>query len=318
MIRALALAVLATMACGRSNGVSDEQLGNLVVAPKHADPKVDVAKAATDPAELARAMTQPYTRVLAALGPHTIAIKTSTLVDEAGKQVSDLTDETTIENGDKDTFRAVYANTADYGRETIFTGEKLFLRPRYQRWHGRAPETVGEPVEIRESFYGAVPATWDLVGYAAELTDRGVVQVAGRSGRKIEIKTSPGADKAPREALAQRKWREGRSIEALAGNVVVDADTGVVLSADLDAKIGFSRDGRSFVMKVKLQSTITNPGKAAQISAPPEGEVVATPGRMREVDDRDYLLQGIAPPIRKGADVAPPPAPGSGSAKAKP
>ena len=314
MIRAFALSLLAIAACGRSSGVSDEQLGNLVVEPKRADTKIDVARAATDPAELGRALARPYDKLLADLGPHALTIKTQTVVDEAGKAVSELADEATIENGEQGAYRGVYTNTADYGRETIYVGGKLYLRPRYQRWHGRSPETANEPVEIREAFYGAVPATWDLVGYATELTDRGVVQVAGRNGRKIEVKLSPSASKAPRETLAQRKWREGRSIEALAGNVVLDADTGAPLSIELDAKIGFSRDSRSFVMKVKLQSTIANPGQAATIAAPPEGEVVATPGRLREVDDRDYLLQGIAPPIRKNPDgtaVTPAPAPAS-------
>ena len=312
-LRALLLTLAASAACGRSSGVSDEQLGNLVVEPSRADTQVDVAKAAGDPGELGRALAQPYAQVLSALGPHAITIKTQTVVDEAGKPVSDLSDETVIGNGDKGAFRAVYTNTADYGRETIFVDNKLYLRPRYQRWHGRAPESATEAVEIRESFYGAIPATWDLVGYAAELTDRGVVQVAGRSGRKIELKLDPSPSKAPREPLAQRKWREGRSIEALAGTVVLDADSGAPLSVELDAKIGFSRDGRSFVMKVKLQSAITEL-EAQAITAPAQNEVVATPGRMREVDDRDYLLQGIAPPLRKNPDgtaVQPAPAPGS-------
>lgn len=317
-MRALTLTLLATVACGRSSGVSDEQLGNLVVEPKRSETKIDVAKAAGETSELARALAKPYANVLAELGAHEIRIKTETKVDEAAKQVSELADEAEIHNGAEDSYRAVYTNTADYGRETIYTGGKLYLRPRYQRWHGRAPEAASEPAEIRQSFYGAIPATWDLVGYAAELTDKGVVQVAGRSGRKIEIKLAPGATKAPREALAQKKWREGRSIEALTGSIVLDADTGVPLTVDIDAKIGFSRDSRSFVMKVKLNAAVANIGKAETIAAPPEGEVVATPGRMREVDDRDYLLQGIAPPIRKNPDgtaVQPAPAPAGSSDK---
>ena len=32
--------------------------------------------------------------------------------------------------------------------------------------------------------------------------------------------------------------------------------------------------------------------------------MVATPERLREVDDRDFLLQGIAPPMRKPTDGA--------------
>jgi hypothetical protein len=312
MIRAFALTLVATAACGRSSGVSDEQLGNLVVERKAADTKLDIAKAATEPAELARALARPYARVLADLGPHAITIKTQTVVDEAGKPVSDLSDESTVENGDQDTYRAVYTNTADYGRETIYLANKLYLRPRYQRWHSRTPESAAEPADLREAYYGAIPATWELVGHAAELTDRGAAQVAGRTGRKIEFKLSPSPTKAPKETLAQRRWREGRSVEALAGNVVLDAETGAPLAMELDAKIGFSRDSRSFVMKVKLSATVSNIGKPATISAPAEGEVVATPGRMREVDDRDYLLQGIAPPLRKNADgtgVVPAPAP---------
>ena len=297
MIRVAVLPLVAAMACGRSSGVSDEQLGTLVVEPKGTDKKIDVARAASETDELGRAIEQRYEKVLADIGAHTITIKTETIVDEAGKPVSQLVDETVIENGDS-AYRAVYANTADYGRETIFVGGKLYLRPRYQRWHGRMPENPAEPVEIRESFYGALPATWDLVGYAAELTDRGVVQVAGKSGRKIEVKLAPSPGKAPREQLAQRKWREGRSVEALSGHVVLDADNGSPLAAELAASVAFSRDSRSFVMKLKLSSTVSNVGKPAAIAAPPEGEVVATPGRMREVDDRDYLLQNIAPPLR--------------------
>ena len=299
-MRVAALALVAAMACGRDSGVSDEQLGNLVAEPKRENRPIDVARAATEPAELGRALTLRYDQVLAAAGAHAITIKTQTIVDEAGKPVSELTDEATIENGDAGTFRGVYTNSADYGREAIFSGGKLYLKPRYQRWHGRAPESASEPADVRESFYGAIAATWDLVGYAAELTDRGVVQHAGKSGRKIEVKLAPSPGKAPRETLAQRKWREGRSVEALSGHVVVDADSGVPLAIELAANIAFSRDGRSFVMKTKLSSALT-PG-AKPIAAPPETEVVATPGRLREVDDRDKLLEGIAPPLRKKED----------------
>jgi hypothetical protein len=298
MIRALALLLAATLACGRSSEVPDKQLGDLVVEPKQADTKIDVARAADEPAELARAFARPYGKLLAELGPHTVSIKTSTIVEEAGKPVSQLTDETTLENGAEGAFRGVYASSADSGREVVVTGGQLYLRPRYQRWHRRAPETAGEPAELRESFYAAIPATWELVGHAAELTDRGVVQVAGRSGRKIEVKLSPSPAKPAREALAQRKWREGRSIEALAGSVTLDADTGAPLAVELDASIGFSREARSFVMKVKLSAQLTNVGQTAAIAAPPEGETVATPTRMREVDERDYLLDGLAPPLR--------------------
>src|SRR5688572_5793739 len=100
MIRAPALALFAVMACGRSSGVSDEQLGNLVVEPKQATAKIDVEKASREPSELGRALTRRYEKAIADIGPHTMSIKTQTIVEEAGKPVSELTDESVIELGE--------------------------------------------------------------------------------------------------------------------------------------------------------------------------------------------------------------------------
>jgi len=311
MIRALSLTLVAAMACGRASGVSDEELGSLVIEPKQPPKAIDTARVADDRDELARALARPYAQVLASLGPHVVSLNTRTTVEEAGKVVSELSDHAVIENGEGGAFHGLYTSSADYGRETTFVGNKLYLRPRYQRWHERAPETPAEPSELRDAYYGAIGATWDLVGHAAELTDRGRVQVAGRGGRKIEVKLSPSPARAPRETLAQRKWREGSSVEALAGEVVLDAETGAPLALKLAGTVAFSREGRSFVMKLELDSTVSAIGVPVAIAAPPEGEVVATPGRLREVDERDYLLQGIAPPLRKSADgtALPPPKP---------
>ncbi|MDB4956474.1 MAG: hypothetical protein JWO36_4043 [Myxococcales bacterium] len=301
-------ASLALGACGRSQGVSDRDLGGLVVAPKqHAEP-IELDLAAKDPAELGRALMLPEHAVVAALGPHATGISTATVVNEGGNQVDALDDHTTIELGDRGAFHAVYTNSADYGREATFTGGKLYLRPRYQRWHGRAPEQADEAEKLRDQFYEPIAATWDLLAPGAELTDRGGVQVAGRSGRKIEVKLAASPLAPPAEALVQRKWREQRSIDALSGEIVLDTEKGVPLSVKLAGTVGFSRDGRRFKMKLTLQSDVSAVGQAAAIAAPPSEEVVATPERLREVDDRDLLLQGIAPPLRKtpdGPTVAP-------------
>lgn len=321
MRHALLLATLA-LGCGGSDGVPDDKLGGLVIAPKEKTEAIDVERAAKDPRELGRALMRPYREVIAGLGPHTFTIATATAVEEGGKQVDELTDTTKIELGDKGAFQAVYANAADYGREVIYAGNELYLRPRYQRWHGRAPEHPDEPVEIRDSFFAPIAATWELVGPAAEVTDQGTVQVAGRTGRKIAVKLAPSARTMPAEALTQRKWREKRSIEVLSGEVVLDADKGVPLAVKLAATVGFSREGRRFMMKVSIDATASGIGQAAAVTAPPPDQVVATPERLREVDDRDFLLQGIAPPLRRNPDgtaVTPQPKlSGGGSASPQP
>ena len=55
-----------------------------------------------------------------------------------------------------------------------------------------------------------------------ELTDKGTAQIAGRAGRKIEVKPSPSPGKPPPEPLAQRKWRENRSIDELRSVIDVE------------------------------------------------------------------------------------------------
>ncbi len=309
MVRLL-IAVAALAACGRSQGVPDRELGSLVIAPKAKADPIDLKRAEKDPAELGRALMMPEHEVAAALGPHTVSLSTATTVDEAGKRVQELTDHATIELGDKGAWHAIYANSADYGRETIYVGDKLYLRPRYQRWHERAPETPDEPQELRDGYYEAIAATWDLVAPAAEVTDLGPANVGGRAGEKIRLALSPSPKKPPAEPLQQRKWREKRSIDALTGEVVLDAEKGVPLAVRLTGSIGFSRDGRRFSMNLSLDASVAGVGQVAQVAAPSTEDVVATPERLREVDDRDFLLQGIAPPLRKNADgtaVAPAP-----------
>ncbi|HEY5925254.1 MAG TPA: hypothetical protein VIV11_26405 [Kofleriaceae bacterium] len=320
MRRALLFATLA-VGCGRSEGVPDEKLGGLVIAPKTKAEAIDVARAAKDPKELSRALMLPYRDVVTALGPHTFSLSTTTTVEEGGKKVSEITDQTKIELGDNAKFSAVYTNSSDYGREVIHADGKLFLRPRYQRWHGRAPEHPDEPNQIRDSFFVPIAATWDLLAPAAELSDLGTAQVAGRSGKKIAVKLSPDPGKPPEEALTQRKWREKRSIEAISGEVVLDADKGVPLSVKLAGTISFSRDGRRFTMKVSVEASAAAIGPVA-VAAPAPEQVVSTPERLREVDDRDFLLQGIAPPLRRNPDGTPvtpqPKAAGSASVTPQP
>ncbi len=301
MRRAVLLATLA-LGCGRSEGVPDEKLGGLVIAPKTKAQPIDVARAAKDPAELGRALMLPYRDVVTALGAHTFTISTVTTIEEAGKKVNELTDTTKIEIGTNGAFEAVYTNSADYGREVLFLDGKLYLRPRYQRWHGRAPEHPDEPAQIRDSFYVPIAATWELLAPAAELSDLGTAQVAGRSGKKIAVKLSPNPGRPAEETLTQREWREKRTIDAISGEVVLDADKGVPLSVKLAGTVGFMRDGRRFSMKVSVDGTASAIGAAVALETPAPDQVVSTPERLREVDDRDFLLQGIAPPLRRNPD----------------
>ncbi len=295
----VAIACLAVgLGCGRAQGVDDKDLGNLVVAPAVSTEAIVVTRAATEPAELSRAMMQPYGAVSAALGAHRTEMTVVTRVEEAAQVTTDMTETTVLELGDKDAYHGTYGNTADYGREVIFDGASLFLRPRYQRWHQRAPESPTEAVEQRDKFYAPIAATWELIAPAVDVADKGATTFAGRNARKIELRQAAKAAPNPPEKLVQRKWREARVIHDVSGEVILDAERAIPLSVKLVGTIELMRDRRNFKMTVTLTSTVTKIGAAA-ITPPETAEVVATPERLREVDERDKLLEGIAPPSRK-------------------
>ena len=74
--------------------------------------------------------------------------------------------------------------------------------------------------------------------------------------------------------------------------------------AKVAGAIEFTRDNRPFKMQVTSARTADAVGAAIAIAAPPANEVVATPERAREADDRDALLEGIAPPTRRPSTPA--------------
>jgi hypothetical protein len=293
------LALLLSTSCRRSNGVPDEKLGGLVVAPVVTEKAVSLDAAAKDPMELLRALQAPL--VAGKAGAKSVRFKESgsSIVSEAGAVVDKIDDESMIEIADSGSWHALYNNSGDNGRESIFDGKQLYLKPRYMRWHGRAPNDAEEPSQLLASYGQQVAADFDLLLPGAELIDGGVVQVAGRAARKISAKLAPSPRAATPETLPQRQWRSSRKVTAVDGEFVFDAETSLLLSAKIAGAVDFTREQRSFSMKVTVQRSSESTGSTFVISAPQASDVVATPERAREVDERDALLDGIAPSSRR-------------------
>lgn len=306
--------------CGRDGGVADSELGELVIAPKLADHAIEVEVASRDARELGRAVALPHHRVAALLGPHRLTITSSFEVSEAGKVVDQLTDELSLEFASPTAWHGTSNNSAEYGRETIFLDGSLYLRARYQRWHQRPPTNDVEPAALADRFYDAGAATWDLLSPAIAVADKGATTSAGsqpRAARKIAITAAASPQKPPREVLSQRKWRESRTVEGVEGEAVLDAATGAPLQLSLRGTVGFMRDGKAYSMRVSVTSAVTSLGAPPAITAPDPAEVVQTPVRMHEVDERDKLLERIAPPLR-GADRAAQSAPSAKTPESSP
>jgi len=293
-----AIAVCGLVACGSGSDRTDERLGGLVKAHTEVVEPVNAERAAADPAELRHALTQPHHRLAAALGAHQFHGTSKVRVNAGGEQVEALDDETSIDYAADGSFHAQLDNSHDYGREIYFVGGELYLRPRYSKYHRRAPNNDGEPGELCDEIYATLGDYFDLVSHAAKPEDRGAVTQDGRPAHKIGI----GLADAPRpheQTAEQKKWREEAVVDRLTGEVVVDDATGAVLQGTLHAEVAFVREGTTYAMTLDVTHAIGAIGGTVEVTAPPDDQTVATRIRPHELEERNELLEGIAAPARK-------------------
>jgi hypothetical protein len=99
-------------------------------------------------------------------------------------------------------------------------------------------------------------------------------------------------------------------VRSVSGEVLIDAEHGVPLKATLEGVVVYSQNGTPSEMAIKISYDISDIGGAVAVTAPAAEDTVDTPVRLREVDERDDLLEGIAPPAAKSKAKTP-----SGGAK---
>ncbi|MBK9036935.1 MAG: hypothetical protein IPL61_37735 [Myxococcales bacterium] len=317
--RAWMLAAVVATACGGGRG-GDREPPGLVTATTTAPRPIDVDAAARDGGELARALAQPWRVAAAALGDHRLTIDSTVIVKDGATELEQLGEHVVIESAAAGPYHATADNTADYGREVIWVGGRLYLRPRYALWHERGPETDDEPAAIRDQIAEVLGDYLDLCARGLEVSDKGAAQAAGRSGRRVELKLAPAPRAVPPQPVVQRAWRDTVVVTALGGEVILDDELGVALTGSLTAEVQFQRAGKALTMAVTVTHAVATIA-APTVAPPAPDQVVATPTRAREVDDRNALLKGIAPPQGKAAveepAVEPTPAPAEPTAPTK-
>jgi hypothetical protein len=296
---ALSLA-LALGGCGSGEGRSDDELPGLVHAPRPTPDAIDVARATRDLAELTRAATLNHAQVGALMGPHTVTGRSHSEVREKGAVIETVDDELGIEFDAKGNYHAQIDNSKEYGRDIYLVDGWLYQRPRYGKFHRRRPSDDGEPARIRSEVYGTVAAVFELLAPGVAPSDGGAVQLAGRNARLVKLGTVPEPRKAPRQAVTQRKWRETASVSQVSGELVLDAKTGVVLRALIQGVVAYQRNGRSFEMRLEARHELGTFGAVEEVEAPAPELIVLDSDQRHELDERDSLLEGIAPPAQRG------------------
>ncbi len=286
--------------CGKRKAQAGEPSPLLHTAAPHAE-KIDVARAATDAAELRRALLRPHSSA-ATLGAHRFQATSKIRVTEAGTQVEALDVTESYEQAESGAFHLVAKNSKDYGREAFHVDGTLWIRPGYGKFHRRAPGEPNEPARLLDETFATLGADYDLVARAADLTDGGAVTVAGRPAHKITFaladRTAPVA--AAGETLPQHAWRASATVLALAGEVALDKATGLPLTGTITARVSFVREGHTYEMTLEATHQVTDVGGAIAVAPPGEAESVDTPQRSRDFEDREELLHGIAPAARRG------------------
>jgi hypothetical protein len=291
-----AILLVGALGCGGEEA-EQRDIPGLVVAARPAARPVEVDRAARDVAELVRAAALPHAAVTAALGAHHLEVETSLEVREGGQVVEALTDKATIDIAAGGDYHAWLDNSRDYGRDVYFVDGALFLRPRFGKFHRRPPIDDGEPARIRDEIAGSLGATLELVAPGTAATDAGARQVAGRPARVVTL--GPGSGPRPGALPEHQAWRQDAVIKEVSGEVVLDAASGAPLGGELRAVVEFQREGRHFAMALSVRHAVSAIGEVPAIAAPAAEQLVTGTEVPRELDEREALLDGIAPPAAR-------------------
>jgi hypothetical protein len=272
-------------------------------------PPIDPTEAAKDPDKLVELAARGPSGA-PALGAMHMTGEARIAVHEAGAEVESLTETTLVERDGDGAWHVRYGNSRDYGREAFFSpgtaggGATLWIRPGTGKYHRRAPTSPTEPAKLFDETWGTLGAQLELVGGSLAVEDGGEAQVAGRAARRVRLALAPRPRPRAPETLPQRAWRDGITVQAIDGALALDAETGVILEGTLAARLTFVRDGHTYEMIVQARHVVDRWGGGVTITPPGEAESVVTPERSHELDERDELLKGLAPPGKRAAPPA--------------
>lgn len=183
-------------------------------------------------------------------------------------------------------FHGTIQNSHDQGLEVIRAEGKVYARRRYGKFRERSRDR-GFAEREREELYGAVRDIDSMFQGRLQLKPVGTVSVGDRTAWRYEVSLAPSAPKLAEQKLpdvqfakggpdgdTQRRLRffEKREPVALSGEVMVDAQTSVVLKARLDGQIAApgEQDGQTAKLRIVLNSEVTDIGKDPAITAPKE------------------------------------------------
>lgn len=294
MKRLVFATVLALMACpdpvdkaAKKRIFSSEDPPQAVAAAQEKLPPEDVA---SDPRVARRVLGMGAAEATERIGAHTYTA-TVTWEWSAGQKTVRLKETRELlagPGGIAGDFLARLTNTNDQGLEVLRLGGHVYARTTYGKdGAGQFRERKrdrGIAERMREEAYGAVRDFDQLFRGRLVLAAKGTQTIEGRLCWKYDVTLGPpladGAKQLPPLAspkggadettLRRRAFFDLREPRSLQGEVYVDADKSVVVKTNVSGRIGVSTDGGDAELRLTLESSLTNIGKAPELKAPAE------------------------------------------------
>ncbi|MCA2977818.1 MAG: hypothetical protein INH41_21900 [Myxococcaceae bacterium] len=296
MMRSLSLAALAVCFSGCPDPVdqaakkrifSSEDPPQAVAAAKETLPPEDVA---SSPAIARRVLGMSAAEATERLGPHAY-LATVTWDWSAGARSVRLKETRELlagPGGISGDFLARVSNSNDQGLEVIRVGGKVYARSTYGKdGAGRFRERRrdrGIAERMRDEAFSAVRDFDQLFRGRLALSAKGTQTVDGRVCWRYELSLAPPAAEAPRAlpplpapaggadetTLRRRAFFELREPKTLQGEVLVDAETSVVVKASMNGRIGVASDAGDAELRVALEAALSNVGRSPTLEVPPD------------------------------------------------
>ncbi|MBL8919506.1 MAG: hypothetical protein JNJ54_11635 [Myxococcaceae bacterium] len=264
---------------------SSEDPPQAVAAAQEKLPPEDVA---SNPAVARRVLGMGAAEATERIGAHTYAA-TVTWEWTVGQKTLRLKETRELlagPGGVSGDFLARQSNTNDQGLEVLRLGGRVYARTTYGK-DGAGPyrerrRDRGIAERMREEAYGAVRDFDQLFRGRLALAAKGTQTVEGRLCWRYDVTLGPPllqevkplpALAAPRggaddTTLRRRAFFELREPKTLSGEVFVDAEKSVVVKTNLTGRIGVASDAGTAELRLALESSLTNIGRAPELKAP--------------------------------------------------
>ena len=185
-------------------------------------------------------------------------------------------------NGD---FHALTQNSRDQGLEVLRVQGAVYARSHYGRFRQRLRDR-GMSERERDEVFGALRDFDSLFQGRLALAQAGTVSQAGRTAWKYEVSLAPASaaveppsvlppraqPRSGMDATTQRRniFFARREPQALAGEILVDAQTSVVLKARLEGKLGLpaTDKDKAAVARLVLDSSLSDIGVDPKLKPP--------------------------------------------------